>query len=210
MGHEVIDAVKAARLISDYIHHVKKTDASKNITLGGLLNAEDLRLLCKDSHPPKLSFFPELPNPTTEHFHVMVDSGNRDNGVFPIEVFSAPALHSDIDMLSFLHRQKRIKEDTVNFNLTANKDSHDNFQKWMLKMDLGVNGTFELSSSKKENLIQSLLEINKTEVLHVRYFLGLRKTTHPNVTLILCPVDITGRNILVLPDGSAAGWISLF
>ena len=202
--------MKAARLISDYIYHVKKIDSAIDATIGGLLNADELRLLSKTEQSEKLIFLPQLEEPKSGQVYVKSFSNSSEDSVLPVEIFSAPTLHSDIDMLSFLHRQKRGKDDAFTPNENIDDNAHANFQNWKNIIDLNPSGSYELTSSKKEDLIQSLLEIKKTEVLFVRYFFGVRKAIYPSLTLILCPVDITGRNILVLPDGSAAGWISLF
>ena len=202
--------MKAARLISDYIHHVKKIDSAMDATIGGLFNADELRLLSKNYQSERLIFWPQLEEPISGQVYVKSFSNNSQDCVLPVEIFSAPTLHSDIDMLSFLHRQKRGKDDAFTPKENIDDNAKANFQNWKNIIDLNPSNSYELVSSKKEDTIQSLLEIKKTEVLFIRYFFGVRKAIQPSLTLILCPVDITGRNILVLPDGSAAGWISLF
>ncbi len=210
MGHEVIDAVKAARLISDFITHVSKSQSAESIVIGGLFEASQLsnESLIQDSSG--LVLVPQIQSEESDLPFIFLTDKARSIAIFPKQIFTAPSLYSEIDMLSFVHRQRRRSDDYLVSENTSLENSNSLFLDKMSRVSIGTQSSYAVAETKKNNLLKSLLDIPKTQVLYVRYFFGLRKLNGNQLTIILCPVDITGRNILVLQDGTAAGWIELF
>ncbi len=210
MGQEVIDAVKAARLISDYITHVSKSQSVESIVIGGLFDASQLNIESFLNDSSGLSIIPQFQSDASDLLFSFVSDKTRSTSVFPKQFFTAPSLFSDIDMLSFVHRQRKSGDDFLDAGTASFQAHYSLFLDKISRLDISAQASYSLIESKRNNLLKSLLEIPKTEVLYVRYFFGLRKASGNQLAIILCPVDITGRNILVLQDGTAAGWIELY
>jgi hypothetical protein len=207
MGHEVIDAVKAARLISGYSQEAKANSAILSTEIGGIFHAQDFKKWFENEREVDVEFICQKDNLGSNKVFIEAVYQARDQYITPLNTFGAPELFSEIDVLSFLHRQRKSEESFKVAN--DRKNMLEAHQQALTALSINRVGKFEINYSRKENLFDVLLHVRKTEVLYIRYFFGLNSTRDKQLSLILAPVDIAGRNILVLPDGTSAPWIEL-
>lgn len=104
MGHEVIDAVKAARLISGYSLEAKTNSAILSKEIGGIFHAQDFRKWCDNEREFSVEFVCQKDILDSNRIFVEAKNQGHHHFISPINTFEAPELSSEIDLLSFLHR----------------------------------------------------------------------------------------------------------
>lgn len=207
MGHEVIDAVRAAKLISGYSREIKTNITLLSKEIGGIFHAQDFRKWFENEREVFVEFVCQRNVLDSNRIFVQAMRTGHDELIAPLNTFESPELSSEIDLLSFIHRQRK-----SDGNLFVNGDWNDlriAHAQALSALSVGKPSKFEITFSKRENPFDILLHVRKTEVLYIRYFFGINESHGKQLSLILAPVDIAGRNILVLPDGTAASWIEL-
>jgi hypothetical protein len=207
MGHEVIDAVKAARLISEYSQEIKANTPFLSKEIGGIFHAQDFRKWFENERELSIEFVFQTEIADSKRIFIEAIHPSHAQFITPLSLFEAPESASEIDMLSFIHRQRKSEGNAIaHGDWNAFREAH---QQALTNQGINRANKFEMAYSKRENSFDMLLHVRKTEVLYIRYFFGLRKKHNKQLSLILAPVDIAGRNIMVLPDGTSAPWIEI-
>lgn len=211
MGIQQIDAVRASRLICEFINHPGLGAGSGNVVIGGMISVAALGV---ENHPPTeqvLSVYHYFKS--EEDCPVLCSAFGMFGSADVIKPFGLSEYFSEaneLKLLSFLHRQSGIPNEAPQFMpiytvATYGQQLLTRFAEKGIRLDSQAHTI----SNRSDNTLRNLIFQKSLDVKFVRYFYGFNKLATSQLRVVLAPVDDRGRNILVLPNGETAVWLEI-